>query len=39
LNGIADHLTSERRALDPFPAEQLIAFAAARLAMAITEPN
>jgi AcrR family transcriptional regulator len=38
MNGIADHLTSERRALDPFPAEQLIAFAASRLAVAISEP-
>jgi AcrR family transcriptional regulator len=38
LNGLADHLTSERRSLDPFPAQQLVEFAAARLAAAITEP-
>jgi AcrR family transcriptional regulator len=36
LSGIADHLTSERSALDPFPPEELIAFAARRLALAIT---
>jgi len=36
LNGLADHFTSERRSLDPFPAEHLVAFAAARLAIAIT---
>lgn len=39
LNGFADHLTSERRALDPFPAERLITFAAERLAVAITDPD
>jgi AcrR family transcriptional regulator len=39
LNGLADHFTSERRALDPFPAERLIAFAAERLAVAITDPD
>lgn len=38
LNGLADHLTSERRTLDTFPAERLIGFSAARLALAITEP-
>jgi AcrR family transcriptional regulator len=37
LNGLADHFTSERRALDRFPAEKLISFSAARLALAITE--
>jgi AcrR family transcriptional regulator len=36
LSGIADHLTSERSALDPFPPEELIAFAARRLVLAIT---
>ena len=39
LNGLADHFTSERRSLDPFPAEQLMEFAAARLAVAITDPD
>jgi AcrR family transcriptional regulator len=38
LNGLADHVTSERRALDPFPARALVEFSAARLALAITEP-
>lgn len=38
LNGLADHVTSERRTLDPFPAERLIRFSAERLALAITEP-
>lgn len=38
LTGLADHFTSERRSLDPFPASRLIEFAAARLAVAITEP-
>ena len=37
LNGLADHFTSERRTLDPFPPEQLLRFAAQRLAVAITE--
>jgi AcrR family transcriptional regulator len=36
LNGLADHLTSERRSLDPFPARELIEFSARRLAVAIT---
>ena len=39
LNGLADHFTSERRSLDPFPASQLIEFAARRLAIAITDPD
>jgi AcrR family transcriptional regulator len=39
LNGLADHFTSERRSLDPFPAPLLVEFAARRLALAITEPN
>lgn len=39
LNGLADHFTSERRSLDPFPAPRLVEFAAARLAVAITEPT
>jgi hypothetical protein len=39
LNGLADHFTTERGALDPFPPEQLIAFSAARLALAITDPH
>jgi AcrR family transcriptional regulator len=39
LNGLADHFTTERGALDPFPPEQLIAFSAARLALAITDPG
>jgi AcrR family transcriptional regulator len=38
LNGLADHATSERRGLDPFPARALVEFSAARLALAITEP-
>lgn len=38
LNGLADHFTSERRTLDPFPAERLVRFSAERLALAITEP-
>lgn len=38
LNGLADHFTSERRSLDPFPAEQLVGFAATRLVLALTEP-
>ncbi len=37
MNGLADHFTSERRALDPFPAERLLEFAARRLAIAITD--
>lgn len=36
LNGLADHFTSERRALDKFPAKKLITFSAQRLAVAIT---
>lgn len=36
MNGLADHFTSERRALDPFPPERLLEFAAQRLALAIT---
>jgi AcrR family transcriptional regulator len=36
LNGLADHFTSERQLLDFFPAQRLIDFAAARLALAIT---
>jgi AcrR family transcriptional regulator len=38
LNGLADHFTSERRALDGFPPERLVDFSAARLAVAVTEP-
>jgi AcrR family transcriptional regulator len=38
LNGLADHFTSERRSLDPFPPEQLVGFAATRLVLALTEP-
>jgi AcrR family transcriptional regulator len=38
LNGIADHLSSERRALDTFDSERLIPFAAERLALALTDP-
>jgi hypothetical protein len=38
LNGLADHFTSERRALDRFPAERLVTFSAERLALAVTEP-
>ncbi|HMG41172.1 MAG TPA: helix-turn-helix domain-containing protein [Acidimicrobiales bacterium] len=37
LNGLADHVVSERRGLDPFPARRLIDFAGRRLAVAITE--
>ena len=39
LNGLADHVTSERRGLDPFPMSRLLEFAAERLAVAITQPN
>ncbi len=38
LNGLADHLTTERRKLDPFPARDLIEFSAHRLASALTDP-
>lgn len=38
VNGLADHVTSERGLLDPFPAATLIAFAAERLALAISDP-
>jgi AcrR family transcriptional regulator len=38
LNGVADHLTSERSALDNFESERLIPFAAQRLARALTDP-
>ncbi len=38
LNGLADHFTSERRALDAFPARRLVEFAGARLALAISDP-
>jgi AcrR family transcriptional regulator len=38
LNGLADHFVSERRVLDPYPAATLVAFAAERLAVAISEP-
>ena len=39
LNGLADHVTSERRGLNPFPAARLIEFAGARLAVAITDAD
>jgi AcrR family transcriptional regulator len=38
LTGLSDHVTSERRALDGYPADRLVQFAADRLALAITEP-
>jgi AcrR family transcriptional regulator len=38
VNGLADHVTSERGLLDPFPTTDLITFAAERLALAITDP-
>lgn len=38
LNGLADHVTSERRTLDPFPASTLVDFAVERLVVAITGP-
>jgi hypothetical protein len=38
VNGLADHVTSERGLLDPFPTTELITFAADRLASAITDP-
>lgn len=38
LNGVADHLTSDRRVLDSFESERLIPFAAQRLALALTDP-
>src|SRR4051812_8187866 len=39
INGLVDHLTSERRALDPFSADELIGFAPPRLALTVTEPG
>lgn len=36
LNGLGDHFTSERRALDRFPAKRLVTFSAQRVAIAIT---
>jgi AcrR family transcriptional regulator len=39
FNGVADHLTSERRQLDSFESERLIPFAAERLVLALTEPE
>jgi AcrR family transcriptional regulator len=39
LTGMSDHVTSERRALDGYPADQLVRFAAERLALAITDPG
>lgn len=38
VNGLADHVTSERGLLDPFPTTELITFAADRLALAISDP-
>jgi AcrR family transcriptional regulator len=38
LNGVADHMTSERRTLDTFDSERLVPFAAERLAVALTVP-
>jgi AcrR family transcriptional regulator len=38
VNGLADHVTSERGLLDPFPTADLIAFSAERLALAISDP-
>jgi AcrR family transcriptional regulator len=39
LTGLADHVTSERRTLDGYPARTLVEFSAGRLALAITEPG
>jgi AcrR family transcriptional regulator len=39
LNGVADHVTSERRTLDPFSDGDFVAFTATRLAAAITAPG
>ena len=39
VNGLADHVTSERGLLDPFPTAELITFAAERLAVAISDPT
>jgi AcrR family transcriptional regulator len=39
LNGLADHFTSERRALDRFPAKRLITFSAESLTRAIATPR
>jgi len=39
FNGVADHLTSERRTLDTFDSDRLIPFAAERLATALTVPG
>ena len=38
LNGVGDHLTSERRHLTPFSAEELIAFSARTLAQGLLAP-
>lgn len=38
LTGLADHVTSERRGLDPYPASDLLAFSAERLVVALTDP-
>jgi hypothetical protein len=38
FNGVADHLTSERRQLDTFDSERLVPFAAERLVHFLTEP-
>ena len=38
LTGIADHVTTERGSLDPFPAAELVAFAAERLVLTLTDP-
>jgi hypothetical protein len=38
LNGLADHVTSERRTLDPFPTSTLVDFAVERLVVAMTGP-
>jgi len=38
LNGLADHVTSERGQLDPFPPSKLVRFASERLALAISDP-
>ena len=39
LNGIGDHLTSERRHLTPFSGDQLIAFTARTLAAGLLSPS
>jgi hypothetical protein len=38
LNGLGDHLNSERRHLTPFGRDELVSFAARTLAAGLTSP-